>query len=35
MKTSMKIASALLAGWAGLAGAQPPAGDADIRTATI
>lgn len=31
MKTSMKIAGALLAGWAGLAGAQPPAGDADIR----
>ncbi|OJW99913.1 c-type cytochrome [Thiobacillus sp. 65-1402] len=31
MKTTLKIAGALLAGWAGLAGAQPPAGDADIR----
>jgi mono/diheme cytochrome c family protein len=31
MNTSMKIAGALLAGWVGLAWAQPPAGDADIR----
>lgn len=31
MKTPLKIAGALLAGWAGLAGAQPPAGGADIR----
>jgi mono/diheme cytochrome c family protein len=31
MNTPMKIAGALLAAWAGLASAQPPASDADIR----
>ncbi|MBI1284135.1 MAG: c-type cytochrome [Thiobacillus sp.] len=31
MKTTLSFAAMLLAGWAGLAWAQPPADDADIR----